>query len=114
MLISIIHTKGGGQISCDTGCVDSSGNDLTNNNTNNWNREFIRNHIKSSDLSYASKRIRWSNSFESLQYFVENAINEQGKWSSKIDSQVLYRIFILHGITTNKKLYSSRELLAWI
>ena len=82
----VLFIQRGGQISCDTGCVDSSGNYLTNNNTNNWNREFIRNHIKSSDLSYASKRIRWSNSFESLQYFVENAINEQGKWSSKISS----------------------------
>ena len=68
------------------GNVDDSTNCAINNKTYNWNRESIRKYIKSFDLSYDSKRIRWSNSFESLVYFVENAINEQGKWSSKISS----------------------------
>ena len=69
-----------------TGNVDDSTNCAINNKTYNWNREFTRKYIKSFDLSYDSKRIRWSNSFESLVNFVENAINEQGKWSSKISS----------------------------
>ena len=64
-------------------CVDDPTNCLIHNNTYNWNRESIRKYIKSSDLSYNSKRIRWSNSFELLVYLVENVIYEQGKWSSK-------------------------------
>ena len=67
-------------------CVDDPTNCLINNNIYNWNRESIQKYIKSFDLSYDSKRIRWSNSFELLVYFVENVINEQGKWSSKISS----------------------------
>ena len=93
--------------------VDDSTNCAINNKTYNWNRESTRKYIKSFDLSYDSKRIRWSNSFESLVNFVENAINEQGKCPRKFqapeDSQVLYRIFILHGITINRKPYFSKE-----
>ena len=68
-----------------TGNVDDS-TKCAINNKYNWNRESIRKYIKSFDLCYDSKHIQWSNSFESLVYFVENAINEQGKWSSKISS----------------------------
>lgn len=60
--------------------------DFSINNSYNRNREAICDLIKSSDLTYDGKRVRWTNSFEALMNFVEKVIEERGKWSSKVSS----------------------------
>ena len=48
------------------------------------NAKEIRAFINSMDLTYDGKRIRWTKSFEELQKFVADVLEEQGNWSPKV------------------------------
>ena len=48
------------------------------------NQNQARALINSMDLTYDGKRIRWTRTFEELQNFVANVLEERGKWSPKV------------------------------